>query len=167
MRRGLAAVAASALLAVLVLAETARADVEIGVLTCTLAAGDPPAADIPLANQRRDAVCTFKTKSGAEETYVGKFEGVSTTSERKRALMWIVKSTSARKAQPGLLEQTYAADRGRPVDQNSPIIGEAKSDIRLLTMADQQEGSASASEKLPPKGFVIIGVELKLKSTSG
>jgi hypothetical protein len=34
-------------------------------------------------------------------------------------------------------------------------------------MSDKQEGSASAPQKASPTGFVIIGVELKLKSTSG
>jgi hypothetical protein len=163
MRRCLTAVAASALS---VLASTARADVEIGVLTCTLAASDP-AADTPLINLRRDALCTFQAKSGAEETYIGRFEGVGTSSDRNSAFMWIVRSASLERTQPGLLEQTYATDRAKPVDEKSPIIGEANSDIRLLTMADEREGSASASEKAPPKGFVVIGVELKLKSTSG
>jgi Protein of unknown function (DUF992) len=162
MQRCLAAVAASALS---VLAPTARADVEIGVLTCTLAASDP-AADAPLTNQR-DALCTFQAKSGAEETYIGRFEGVGTSTDRNSAYMWIVKSASLERTQPGLLEQSYATDRAKPVDEKSPIIGEGNSDIRLLTMADEREGSASASEKTPPKGFVVIGVELKLKSTSG
>ena len=138
---------------------------EIGVLTCTLAAGDP-AADAPLTNQR-DALCTFQAKSGAEETYIGRFEGVGTSTDRNSAYMWIVKSASLERTQPGLLEQTYATDRAKPVDEKSPIVGEGNSDIRLLTMADEREGSASASEKTPPKGFVVIGVELKLKSTSG
>jgi Protein of unknown function (DUF992) len=162
MQRCLAAVAASTLS---VLAPTARADVEIGVLTCTLAASDP-AADAPLTNQR-DALCTFQAKSGAEETYIGRFEGVGTSTDRNSAYMWIVKSASLERTQPGLLEQSYATDRAKPVDEKSPIIGEGNSDIRLLTMADEREGSASASEKTPPKGFVVIGVELKLKSTSG
>jgi hypothetical protein len=162
MQRCLAAVAASALS---VLAPTARADVEIGVLTCTLAASDP-AADAPLTNQR-DALCTFQAKSGAEETYIGKFEGVGTSTNRNSAFMWIVKSASLERTQPGLLEQSYATDRAKPVDEKSPIVGEGNGDIRLLTMADEREGSASASEKTPPKGFVVIGVELKLKSTSG
>jgi len=163
MRRCLAAVAASALS---VLGPTARADVEIGVLTCTLAASDP-AADTQLTNQSRDALCTFQANSGAEETYTGKFEGVGASSDRNGAFIWIVKSATVERTQPGLLEQTYATDRAKPVDEKSPIVGEANSDIRLLTMADEREGSASASEKTPPKGFVIIGVELKLKSTSG
>ena len=162
MQRCLAAIAASTLS---VLAPTARADVEIGVLTCTLAASDP-AADAPLTNQR-DALCTFQAKGGAEETYIGKFEGVGTSTDRHSAYMWIVKSASLERAQPGLLEQSYATDRAKPVDEKSPIIGEGNNDIRLLTMADEREGSASASEKTPPKGFVVIGVELKLKSTSG
>jgi hypothetical protein len=163
MRRCLAAAVASALS---VLAPTARAEVEIGVLTCTLAAGDP-AAETPLTNQRRDALCTFQTRGGAEETYIGKFEGIGTASDRDGALMWIVKSASQERTQPGLLEQNYATDRAKPVDEKSPIIGEENSDIRLMTMADEREGSASASERTPPKGFVVIGVELRLKSTSG
>lgn len=165
MRSCLAAVAASALS---VLAPTARADVELGVLTCTLGASDPAAPDAPLANQKRDAVCTFQAKSGAEETYIGIFEGVvGTASDRNPARMWIVRSASVGRAPPGLLEQTYAADRGKPIDDTSPIIGEVNSDIRLQTMADEHAGSVGAGEKAPPKGFVVIGVELKLKSTAG
>jgi hypothetical protein len=165
MRGCLAAVAASALS---VLAPTARADVELGVLTCTLGASDPATADAPLANQKRDAVCTFQSKSGAEETYIGIFEGVvGTASDRNPARMWIVRSASGGRAHPGLLEQSYAADRGKPVDEKSPIISEVNGDIRLQTMADEHAGSVSAGEKAPPKGFVVIGVELKLKSTAG
>jgi len=148
--------------------ETARADEEVGVLTCTLAeAGSAPASDIPTAGQTRDALCTFKAKGGAEETYAGKVQGVSISPEHKGALIWVVKSTSGAAAEPGLLQQTYASDPAKPADQKPPMIGEANSDIILHSMADKLEGSASASQKAAPAGFVILGVELRLTATSG
>jgi hypothetical protein len=149
-------------------AGTASADVALGFLTCTLAEGEAAApGDAIIASQKRDALCTFKAKSGLEETYIGKFQGVSTTPAHNKALMWVVKSASGSAAYPGLLQQTYTADPAKPADQKTPIIGEVNADIQLQTMADENEGSASVSEKAPPRGFVVIGLELKLTSSAG
>jgi Protein of unknown function (DUF992) len=149
-------------------AGTASADVALGVLTCTLAEGEAAApGDAPVASQKRDALCTFMAKSGVEETYIGKFQGVTTTPSHNKALMWVVKSASGSAAHPGLLQQTYTADPAKPADHKSPIIGEVNADIQLQTMADENEGNASVSEKPPPRGFVVIGVELKLTSSAG
>jgi hypothetical protein len=46
------------------------------------------------------------------------------------------------------------------------MLGEANSDIALHTMADKTERSANATVKPAPTGFVILSVELKLKSGS-
>jgi uncharacterized protein DUF992 len=149
-------------------ANAEKADVEIGMLTCTLGEpGEAPTSDASSAGQMRDAHCTFKPKNGAEETYAGKVQGVSISADQKGALIWVVKSASGAPVEPGLLQQTYAIDPTKPADQKPPMLGEANSDIALHSMADKSEGSASASEKPEPTGFVILSIELKLKSTSG
>jgi hypothetical protein len=89
-----------------------KADVEIGMLTCTL--GDPgevPTGDASFGRQSRDALCIFKLKNGTEETYAGKVQGVSISVEQKGALIWVVKSVAGAAVGPGLLEQTYGRDR--------------------------------------------------------
>ena len=145
-----------------------KADVEIGMLTCTLGEpGEAPTSDASSAGQTRDALCTFKPKNGTEETYAGKVQGVSISADQKGALIWVVKSVTGAAVGPGLLEQTYAIDPAKPADQKPPMVGEPNSDIALHSMADKSEGSASATEKPTPTGFVILSVELKLKSTSG
>lgn len=59
------------------------ADVEIGVLTCSLAeAGDAPASGAPSQERTRDALCAFKAKTGEEETYAGSVQGVSIPADR-------------------------------------------------------------------------------------
>ena len=149
-------------------AVAAKADVEIGVLTCVLGEpADAPTSDAPTGGQTRDALCTFKPKSGADEEYTGKVQGVSMSADQKAALIWSVKSASGAAAQPGVLQQNYANDLTQLADQKPPLIGQANSDIVLHSMADTSEGSASSSEKPAPTGLVILGVELKLKSTSG
>lgn len=140
---------------------------EIGVLTCTLAdPGETPAGEARAGGQMRDAICNFRLKSGAEETYAGRIEGVSITTERPGALLWRVKVESG-PVEPGLLQQVYAAHPAKPADQKPPLIGEANSKIALHFMADKDEGSASVAQKPGPTGFVILSVELKLKTTSG
>jgi hypothetical protein len=166
MRRGLIA-AVVALQACCLGSASAGADITLGVLTCTLAESGTPAGDAAVANQRRDALCTFKAKGGMEETYAGRFQGVNPSPGRNKALMWVVKGASPGTAQPGMLAQSYAADPAKPSDQKAPIIGEVHPDIQLYTMADEAEGSASLSEKPPPKGFVVIGVELTLTASAG
>lgn len=165
-RVGLSAAVAIAHLAGPAMAE--KADIEIGVLTCTLGApGETPASEATSGGQTRDALCTFKPKRGAEETYAGKVQGVSISADQRGALIWLVKSASGAAASPALLQQTYANDPKLPADQKPPLMGEANSDISLHSMADKSEGSASAPEKPAPTGFVILSLDLKLKSASG
>jgi hypothetical protein len=161
-RRSFLAVALIACCAPSAVAE--KADVEIGVLTCAL--GELGAAP-PSGAQTRDALCTFKPKSGAEETYAGKVQGVSISADQKAALIWVVKSTTGAKVEPGLLQQSFTSDPKTPADQKPPMIGEPNADIALHSMSDKNEGSASATEKPAPTGFVILSLELKLKSASG
>ena len=144
-----------------------KADVEIGVLICTLGEpGEALASNASSAGQAREALCTFKPKNGADEVYAGKVQGVSVSADQKGTLIWVVKSSSDAAVQPGVLQQSYATDPMKPAEQKPPMIGEANSDIALHTMADKSEGSTSATKKPAPKGFVILNVELKLESTS-
>jgi hypothetical protein len=144
------------------------ADVEIGVLTCTLGPpGETSASSAPSAGQARGALCTFKPKRGAEEMYAGQVKGVSISADQKGALIWLVKSTSGAPVEPGLLQQVYENEPGVSPDQNPPLIGGKNSEIALHSMADKSEGSASAPEKAAPAGFIILSIELALKSASG
>lgn len=145
----------------------AKADVEIGVLTCTL--GEPGEAlpsTASLTGQTRNAFCTFKPKSGADETYAGKIQGVSISQNHRGALIWVVRHASRTAVEPGLLQQSYTSDRNTPTDQEPPMMGEANADIALHTMADKSQGSASTTGKATLNGYVILSLELKLKSSS-
>ena len=163
----LAALVLTACWSFLAIAE--QADVELGVLTCALA--EPPEAapsNAPTSGgQKREGLCTFKPKKGAEETYAGTFEGVSISADRTRTVIWVVKTISGvATLGPGVLEQSYATDPAKATDQMTSLIGETNSAIALHSMSDKSEGSASVPTKPGPTGFVILGVTLKLKSSS-
>jgi hypothetical protein len=88
-----------------------KADVEIGVLTCALGEiGGAPPSDPPSGAQTRDALCTFKPRNGAEETYAAKVQGMSLSADQKAALIWVVKSATGAKVGPGLLQQSFTSD---------------------------------------------------------
>lgn len=53
---------------------------------------------------------------------------------------------------------------GRP---EAPADWRGDSDIALHSMSDRTEGSASATEKPTSTGFVILRLQLRLKSMSG
>ena len=145
-----------------------QADVEIGLLTCTLAeSGETSASATPSQEGARDALCTFIEKSGAEETYIARAQGVSISADQKAALIWLVRSTSGAELEPGALQQIFATDSKTQADQKPPLIGERNAEISLHSMSDRVEGSTSATEKLAPVGFVILSLELKLRSASG
>ena len=165
-RTYLAAVVMATCWSYLAIAE--QADIEIGVLTCELAEPPEPApSNSPTAGQQREGFCTFKPKKGSEETYAGTFEGVSLSTDRTRAVIWVVNTVAGvATLGPGVLEQSYATDPAKATDQMAPLIGETNSAIALHSMSDRNEGSASAPTKPGPTGFVILGVTLKLKSSS-
>jgi hypothetical protein len=144
-------------------------DVEIGVLTCDIEGLSAPAdapAPTQAESQARDAVCTFKPRNGADETYTGVVRGMSLTPDKGGAAIWKVKAAAEAPAS-GLLQQAYAVDPAIPADQSAPLVGESNSRIVLQSMADKPEGSATATEKPRPTGFIIINIELKLKAASG
>jgi hypothetical protein len=140
---------------------------EVGVLMCTLGEpGQSAASETPSAERTREALCTFMATNGEEETYAGSAEGISISTDRRGTLIWVVRAASG-VAEPGALQQIFAADSKTPADQKSPLIGEKNSSVVLHSMADETEGSASAPEKPTPTGFVILKLELTLKSASG
>ena len=140
---------------------------EVGVLMCVLGEpGQAAASEVPSAEGTREALCTFMATNGEEETYAGSAQGISISTDRRRTLIWVVRAASG-VAEPGALQQVFATDSKTPADQNSPLVGEKNSDVVLHSMADETEGSASATEKPTPTGFVILKLELTLKSASG
>lgn len=144
-----------------------KAYVEIGALTCTLGGpGEALATSASFAGQKRDALCTFRPRSGADETYAAKIQGVGISADQKKTLIWVVQNVFAKIGGAGMLEQSYAADPQKALEQEQPMIGEVNPDIVLHSMTDEREGSASAPEKARPRGFLIRSLELTLKSTS-
>ena len=149
-------------------AHAQKGDVEVGVLTCSLEEPSTPGTAGPATeSQVRDAICIFKPKSGSEETYVGIIQGVIISADKKPTVIWRVKSDVATSVVPGMLQQSYAIDNATPADQLPPMIGESNSRIVLQSLTDKQEGSASAAQKPAPSGYVIIGLQLKLRSAAG
>jgi hypothetical protein len=140
---------------------------EVGVLMCVLGEpGQAAASDVASAERTREALCTFKARNGEEETYTGSAQGVSISADRRTTLIWVVRAASG-VAEPGALQQVFATDTKKPADQKAPLIGERNSDVVLHSMLDETEGSASSTEKPTPTGFVILKLELALKSASG
>jgi hypothetical protein len=145
-------------------------DVDLGTLSCALespSAGAKSAAAPAADSQVRDAICTFKSKTGPEENYVATVEGVSLSADNTATVIWVVKGLADTKLVPGFLEQRFAVDQSIASDQSPPLLGETNNTIVLRSLADKPEGTASASEKPRPKGFVITGMQLRLKSAAG
>jgi hypothetical protein len=132
--------------------------VEVGVLACNFSQSsrdETGRAGVEL--QAGDILCSFKLRSSAEETYTGRLLGVSVPAEHN----------SATPPAPGLLQQRYVADAKAPADQIPDVIGEMNPDIVLQSMAERSGGRTRAPEKSPAGDFIILEVELKLKSTAG
>lgn len=145
-----------------------NADVEIGVLACTLSTPrEDPAGTEPSGERTREALCTFLANTGVEETYTGKVDGISITADQEGTLIWVVRSPSQLHTQPGALQKVFTSDSGRSADQKPPLIGEGNAELALHSMSDKPEGSASAAARPAPSGFVILRLELKLQSSSG
>ena len=140
---------------------------EVGVLACSFSQSGPvESGRAGVEVQMHDLLCVFKLRSGVEETYTGNLLGVSLAPEHKGTLLWLVKIPSGTTPPaPGLLQQSYAPDAKAPADQIPALIGDANSDIVLQSMSDK--GNVGAAEKAPAADFVILRVELKLKSTAG
>ena len=121
--------------------------VEVGVLTCSLFGSGPAETGAGVEVQERDILCSFRLKSGAEETYTGKLRGVGVSGEYKGTLLWLVRAPpTVMPSPPGLLQQSYAADAKAPADEIPALIGEVNSDIVLQSMADKDEERTGAPE---------------------
>ena len=139
------------------------ASFEIGTLTCGLSASG---ADAPKAESQLGGVtCIFKPRSGPEETYVGAIQGVGPSPDNDDTAIWIVMGIP-QILSPGLLQQSYAADPATPVDQVPRLVGEANSSIVLCSMTDKDASSTGAPQKSRPSVFVIVALDLKLKSAA-
>ena len=164
-RTHLAALAAATCWTCSTLAENAYT--EVGVLMCVLGEpGQAAASEVLTAERTRETLCTFTATNGEEETYAGSAQGVSISTDRRGTLIWVVRAASG-VAEPGALQQAFAIDTKMPADEKSPLIGERNSNVVLHSMLDETEGNASATEKPTPTGFVILKLELTLKSASG
>ena len=141
---------------------------EIGMLTCTLVEPEAKPGAPESGGQFRNGRCSFKPLKGPEEVYDAKVEGVSLTpTDGAKAVMWVVKGPPGTALEPGLLEQVFEANRGSREDTMPVLLGVSNSKLALHHTADKPEGYASAPTKPRPTGFVILRVELNLKTASG
>jgi len=151
-------------------AAAADATGELGVLTCSLEAARDvrPADEANEAGQLRDALCSFKSKTGEEEIYTARLRSVGVASQSLVTIIWLVKGRAQTPLPAGFLQQSYAADPKPAPDSVAPaVIGEVNPNIGLHPMADRPAGSASTQTKPRAPEFVITSVELRLRSTSG
>jgi len=146
-------------------ATAAQERVELGLLACTLAEQSSSETDGSAAGAQ--ALCTFKPKNGAQESYLGNIQLVKPLAMGKVTLLWRVKVPAATTGGPGFLEQKYAADPKTPASQIPDLVGEPNSSVVLQSMADRKVGSAGAKEGSSADGIAVLRVELKLKSTTG
>lgn len=144
-----------------------NADTKIGVLTCTLS---EPTEVVPSeaasAERSRDAICAFRSEDGERETYTGKISGVSITSAEDATVIWVVRSASEGPATTGILERMFSSDFSKPADQKPPLVADGDAGLALHSLSDRPEGAVSTTQKPAPTGFVILRLELKLKSTN-
>jgi hypothetical protein len=154
-----------------------QSQLEIGVLTCSLAEGGDAnsTADVTSGPEIRRMVCVFRpANSGPEEVYGGALQIIGQDHDLLggRAIIWIVKGTPTTMRPPGMLQQTYAADASAAPDHAPPLIGETNSSIILLAMADTPP-LADRNEKRRPRSALprprvpstIAVVTLTLTST--
>jgi hypothetical protein len=140
---------------------------EVGLLRCNIFEPvETEPADAGTAAQTRHVACAFRLKNGAEETYAGKVQVANPSLEWKRTLWWSVRAPPGTPIVPGLLKQSYVADSRTPAGQIPDMIGELSSGVVLQTMSDVKEGSTSAAER-SPAAFIVLGVQLDLRTTDG
>jgi len=149
----------AALFCVLAGAASAAMQVNIGVLTCTLAPsgerGEAP------DSQTLPMVCDFKPNgTGPEERYEGEIRNVGsqTALSGKRVLIWVVMGPADRELPPGQLGQTYVGKLASSADddgQPEMLIGESDDAYALRPMSD------NGGETGPGNITVVV---LKVKS---
>jgi Protein of unknown function (DUF992) len=150
------------------IATAAQENVEAGLLACTLSEHPDTETEGPAsAAAARSVLCAFRLQIGPEETYVGKVQVVNLSATEKVTLVWRVKVPPNTRLVPGFLEQDYGADPRTSANPTPDLVGLEKSGIILQSMADKKEGSASAKARSGADGVAVLGLELKLKSTTG
>src|SRR5262249_39538565 len=117
-----------------------QSQLEIGVLTCSLAESEDAnsAGDKTSGTDVRRIVCVFRpANSGPEEVYQGAVQIIGQDHDllAGRAIIWIVKGPTTMRS-PGMLQQTYAVDASAAPGHAPPLIGETNSSIILQAMAD-------------------------------
>ena len=138
-------------------------DYEIGVLSCSLS--EPSDAAAASGDRTREVSCTFQPKEGVEETYIGTAYGVSISVDEEVTFIWVVRSPSEPAVKPGQLQQIFANDSSHQPEQKPPLIGSES--LALHSLSDRPEGSVSSPDKPTPTGFVILRLELQLRSAIG
>jgi hypothetical protein len=138
-------------------------DYEIGVLSCSLS--EPSDAAAASGDRTREVLCTFQPKEGVEETYIGTAYGVSISADEEATFIWVVRSPSEPTDRLGLLQQSFANDSSQPPEQKPPLIGHES--LALHSLSDRPEGSVSSQVKPTPVGFVILRLQLQLRSSIG
>jgi len=152
-----------------------QSQLEIGVLTCSLAESEDAnsAGDKTSGTDVRRIVCVFRpANSGPEEVYQGAVQIIGQDHDllAGRAIIWIVKGAPTTMRSPGMLQQTYAADASAAPDHAPPLIGETNSSIILQAMtdtpplADKKRGPQSAHRRPSAPGTIAL-VTLTLTST--
>jgi hypothetical protein len=140
---------------------------EIGILTCTVGPiVNATASDTSVGNEAREMLCSFKTSRGPEETYAALMTSIGGRTAEGRAILWSVRAPRGTRYTPGLLQQTYAADRATPVGQVPPLIGEHNDMISLYTLTHKPPGVVSKEEQ-PAPALIVADMDLVLKAAVG
>jgi hypothetical protein len=148
-------------------AALAAAPDEIGVLTCTVGPiVGVAASDTSVSNEAREMFCSFKTGLGPEETYGGLLRSIGDKPAAGRTLLWSVRAPLGTRFSPGLLQQTYTADRSTPAGQVPALIGERSDTLSLHSLTEKPLGAASKAEQ-PAPAFMAVDIELVLKAAVG
>jgi hypothetical protein len=140
---------------------------EIGVLTCTVGPiVNATASDTSAGNEARELFCSFKTDKGPEESYAALLRSIGGRTAEGQALLWSVRAPLGTRYSPGLLQQTYMADRSTPPGQVPALIGERNDMISLSTLTEKSPGAVSKEEQ-PAPALIVADMELVLKAAVG
>jgi Protein of unknown function (DUF992) len=146
-----------------------EAGMDIGFLTCSVAereASQGGGGPMPV-RQTREMLCAFRPmSSGAEETYAGTFHVVGDNDDlsSRRALIWVVKGTSATRMSSGLLQQSYAADPAAVTAHAAPLVGENNGALVLHAMDEVMTSTAPDAKGVALNGFIVL-VVLRLRTS--
>ena len=138
---------------------------ELGVLSCALGQSiDTASTDQKTAaSEAREMACFFRPGTNGPTV---RSIAVAGKLPDRFTIMWVVTGPWGTRPTAGLLQQKYAIDEATPAGQVPPLIGERNANIILHAMADKREGIVS-QEKQPRPDYVLSGVELLLKASSG